>query len=88
MFVGIVDPDPRNNGAGIRILTAAGIEVSVGLLAEDVKRDLDPYLASKGNNPRQRTYFCFATLKTQKYTLLEGVMCPDFLVENREQYAV
>lgn len=45
VFVGIIDPDPRNNGAGIRILKAAGLEVSVGLLAEEAQKDLGPYLA-------------------------------------------
>ena len=46
VFVGIIDPDPRNNGAGIRILQEAGVEVSVGLLAEEVMLNLGPYLAS------------------------------------------
>ncbi|WP_353048395.1 bifunctional diaminohydroxyphosphoribosylaminopyrimidine deaminase/5-amino-6-(5-phosphoribosylamino)uracil reductase RibD [Halomonas sp. ISL-56] len=45
VFVGIIDPDPRNNGAGIRILKAAGVKVSVGLLAEEVQNDLGAYLA-------------------------------------------
>lgn len=45
VFVGIIDPDPRNNGAGISILKAAGVLVTVGLLAEEVERDIGPYLA-------------------------------------------
>jgi pyrimidine deaminase RibD-like protein len=44
VFVAILDPDPRNAGAGIQILRAGGIEVSVGLLEQEVHLDLDPYL--------------------------------------------
>ncbi|WP_211227192.1 bifunctional diaminohydroxyphosphoribosylaminopyrimidine deaminase/5-amino-6-(5-phosphoribosylamino)uracil reductase RibD [Saccharospirillum impatiens] len=44
VFVGIIDPDPRNNGAGIQLLEAAGVAVTVGLLAADVEHDLGPYL--------------------------------------------
>lgn len=44
VFVGIIDPDPRNNGAGIRILKAVGVKVSVGLLAEEVQHNLAPHL--------------------------------------------
>lgn len=44
VFVGMLDPDPRNAGAGVRMLRQAGVEVIVGLLAEDVSRDLRTYL--------------------------------------------
>ena len=44
VFVGIVDPDPRNQGRGIDILKAAGIEVEVGLLGAEITAVLDPYL--------------------------------------------
>ena len=44
VYVGILDPDPRNNGAGIEILKAEGIPVHVGILAHEVHADLDPYL--------------------------------------------
>lgn len=44
VYVGILDPDPRNDGAGIAILEAAGIPVHVGILAHEVHSDLDPYL--------------------------------------------
>lgn len=44
VFVATLDPDPRNSGAGIEILTRAGIEVSVGLLEHEALEDLGSYL--------------------------------------------
>jgi len=49
VVVGILDPDPRNNGAGVEVLMSAGVEVRVGVLAADVHRDLDPFLALSAN---------------------------------------
>jgi pyrimidine deaminase RibD-like protein len=49
VFIAILDPDPRNNGAGVEILKRAGIQVSVGLLEEFARQDLGPYLARKDN---------------------------------------
>ncbi|WJV54873.1 bifunctional diaminohydroxyphosphoribosylaminopyrimidine deaminase/5-amino-6-(5-phosphoribosylamino)uracil reductase RibD [Prodigiosinella aquatilis] len=46
VVVGILDTDPRNQGAGIQILKSAGIDVETGILAEDVKAWLSPYLIS------------------------------------------
>ncbi|GAB7531296.1 bifunctional diaminohydroxyphosphoribosylaminopyrimidine deaminase/5-amino-6-(5-phosphoribosylamino)uracil reductase RibD [Pseudomonas sp. 3A(2025)] len=44
VFVAMLDPDPRNAGAGIRILQEAGIEVVVGLLEDQARTDLEQYL--------------------------------------------
>ncbi len=44
VVVGIVDPDDRVAGSGIAALRAAGLEVDVGVLADEVARQLAPYL--------------------------------------------
>jgi pyrimidine deaminase RibD-like protein len=49
VYISILDPDPRNNGAGVEILRRAGMEVSVGLLEEVARTDLGPYLALQEN---------------------------------------
>lgn len=49
VFVALIDPDPRNSGAGVSLLQSRGVEVTVGLLAEDALRDLGPYLAMTAN---------------------------------------
>jgi pyrimidine deaminase RibD-like protein len=49
VVVGILDPDPRNNGAGVAMLVSAGVDVHTGVLAADVHRDLDAYLALSAN---------------------------------------
>jgi pyrimidine deaminase RibD-like protein len=46
VFVGTVDPDPRNNGAGLDIMRSAGVDVHLGVLEEDVLAFLAPYLRS------------------------------------------
>nr|WP_089936021.1 bifunctional diaminohydroxyphosphoribosylaminopyrimidine deaminase/5-amino-6-(5-phosphoribosylamino)uracil reductase RibD [Candidatus Entotheonella palauensis] len=53
VFVGILDPHPRNQGAGIDILRAAGIPVLTGILEDEVRHDLAPYLF--GKNTRDAT---------------------------------
>ncbi|WP_341646999.1 bifunctional diaminohydroxyphosphoribosylaminopyrimidine deaminase/5-amino-6-(5-phosphoribosylamino)uracil reductase RibD [Thauera sp. SDU_THAU2] len=51
VVVAMFDPDPRNAGAGIEILRAAGVEVVTGLLEDRALEDLGPYLDwSAGKN--------------------------------------
>ena len=47
VFIGLIDPDPRNNGKGLKILEDAGIKVHVGVLATEIERDLSPHLAAR-----------------------------------------
>ena len=49
VVVAILDPDPRNNGAGVQVLIDAGVAVITGVLEADAHRDLDPYLALAAN---------------------------------------
>ena len=44
VFVGTLDPDPRNNGAGLDIMRAAGIDVHLGILEDEVLAFIDPFL--------------------------------------------
>ncbi|MNP64877.1 Riboflavin biosynthesis protein RibD [compost metagenome] len=48
VFVAMLDPDPRNAGAGIALLEQAGIEVIIGLLQAQAAGDLTPYLNRAG----------------------------------------
>jgi pyrimidine deaminase RibD-like protein len=53
VYVGIVDPHPRNQGRGIAMLRDAGISVVTDFLAEEVRPELGPYLlgGSGGSAP-------------------------------------
>ena len=44
VVVGIEDPDPEVDGAGVRALRAAGVTVDVGVAAAGVRAQLAPYL--------------------------------------------
>jgi len=44
VFVGVVDPDPRNNGSGLQLLMHAGIHVELGILESEVNAFLAPHL--------------------------------------------
>ena len=44
VYVALVDPHPKNRGAGIEILRAAGVEVEAGVLQDQVAAFLAPYL--------------------------------------------
>ncbi len=52
MVVAILDPDPRNAGAGITILRQSNVEVRVGLLEEEARKDLGVYLYSASPSER------------------------------------
>jgi len=47
----MIDPHPRNQGRGIEMLREAGIPVEAGLLVDEVKAFLGPYLHSGGSEP-------------------------------------
>jgi pyrimidine deaminase RibD-like protein len=46
VYVGTIDPDPRNNGAGLEIMRTAGIDVHVGIVEPAILAFIAPYLLS------------------------------------------
>jgi len=44
VYIGMIDPHPKNRGMGIEILTKAGLSVQLGLLEKDIKDDLEAHL--------------------------------------------
>lgn len=44
VFVGIIDPDPRNDGSGLQLLRDAGVAVELGILEQAVSSFLEPDL--------------------------------------------
>lgn len=44
VYVACIDPHPRNRGAGIDMLRAAGMAVETGVLTDEAFRDLEPHL--------------------------------------------
>ena len=47
VVVGIADPDPLVGGRGIEILRSAGIDVEVGVGADEIEEQLAPYLTHR-----------------------------------------
>ena len=44
VVVAIVDPDPRNSGKGLTVLTDVGTEVEIGVCQHEVSEFITPYL--------------------------------------------
>jgi riboflavin biosynthesis protein RibD len=47
VFVGMIDPDPRNDGRGVAMMREAGIVVHVGTLALEIEAMLGRYLIQR-----------------------------------------
>jgi pyrimidine deaminase RibD-like protein len=44
IYVGIIDPHPKNQGKGINILTEANIDVKIGILKDEIYEELNNFL--------------------------------------------
>lgn len=49
VVVALIDPDPRNNGKGISLLREAGVEVTVGVLGNQISEFIAPHLNLASN---------------------------------------
>jgi diaminohydroxyphosphoribosylaminopyrimidine deaminase / 5-amino-6-(5-phosphoribosylamino)uracil reductase len=47
VVVGVLDPDPQVSGRGVQMLRDAGLDVTVGVMSEEVGQSLAPYLAHR-----------------------------------------
>lgn len=59
----VLDPDPRNNGAGVAILREGGVEVMVDVCEQEALEDLVPHLALDANNSFNTPVFSAGALK-------------------------
>lgn len=50
VYVALMDPHPRNQGAGLELLRAAGITVITDFLADEARPHLAPYLHGAGGS--------------------------------------
>ncbi|MCB9588258.1 MAG: riboflavin-specific deaminase [Polyangiaceae bacterium] len=48
VYVALIDPHPRNQGAGLKLLRDAGMRVTEHFLAEEARPNLEPYLLKPG----------------------------------------
>jgi len=55
VVIALVDPDSRNDGAGIQMLRHAGVDVRVGLLEDEARANLAAYLALAANRGTERS---------------------------------
>ncbi len=46
VYVGLIDPHPKNQGAGLDIIRQAGIPVYTGILENWLRQELEPYLST------------------------------------------
>ena len=63
VVIALIDPDPRNSGAGVKLLRQSGTDVEVGLLWEEANHDLSRYLKD-ANKSLQLTAKSAATLRS------------------------